>query len=332
MKLNQKNYFKGKKVLITGGLGFIGSNLAHQLVRQGAQVTLLDTLLSGHGGNPFNIDGIKKEVDWIKGDIRNENLLNRLLKNQEFLFNIAAQTSHTDSMKNPFLDTDINNRGQLLILETCKKINPTIRIVYCSTRAIYGSQPKRTINEESHPNPLDIYSVDKLSGEYYHKIYSKVFGLKTVILRLANAYGPRAQMKEPSFGILNWFMRLAIDGEQIRIFGDGKQIRDYLFVDDAIEAFLTAAKSNFINGEVFNIGSGKGIPLINIVKKTVQIAGKGKIVYVPWPNTNKKIDVGDFIADIRKIKSKLGWHSKTDLETGLQKTIEFYKQYKNHYW
>lgn len=326
------NFYKGKKVLITGGLGFLGSNLAHRLAELGAKVTALDCLLKVHGGNPFNFQGIGRRARWIKGDIRNAPLVKKLVKDQDVLFNIAAQTSHTDSMENPLLDVDINNRGQINLLEACRRINPGIRIVYCSTRAVYGSTTEKIISEKVLPNPLDIYSVDKLAGEHYHKIYSTVFGLNATILRVANGYGPRAQMKQPSFGILNWFIRLAIDNGEIRIFGDGMQIRDYAYVDDIVEAFLKTGASNHLRGEVLNVGSGKGVPLIEIVKQIVKIAGKGRIVYVPWPEKNKKIDVGDFIADVGKIQKATGWEAKTDLKTGLKKTIEFYEKNKKHYW
>lgn len=329
--MNYTNFFKSKKIVITGGLGFLGSNLAHRLSALGAKTTLVDCLLKVHGGNPFNFKGIRNS-QWIKGDIRNSNLMAKVLKGQDVLFNIAAQTSHTDSMQNPFLDVDINTKGQINLLETCRRVNPGIRIVYCSTRAIYGSANKRVIDEETLPNPLDIYSADKYAGENYHKIYAKVFGLNATILRVANGYGPRAQMQQPSFGILNWFTRLAIDDQEIKIFGDGKQVRDYAYVSDIVEAFLMAAASQDVKGEIFNVGSGRGVPLIDIVKKIVKTAGKGKIMHVPWPETNKKIDVGDFIADVRKIRKKLGWQVKVKLEEGLQETIGFYEKNKSQFW
>jgi len=330
--VNLSKIYAGKKVVITGGLGFLGSGLALELNRLGAKVTVLDSLLDHHGGNPFNLNGILKEIKWVKEDIRNANVMRRVLKGQDFLFNIAAQTSHTDSMKNPFLDVDINTKGQIVLLETIRKMNPSIRIIYCSTRAVYGQSSKKIIDEEVVPNPLDIYATHKLAGEYYHRIYGRVHGLNATILRVANGYGPRAQMKAPSFGILNWFIRLALDNSEIKIFGDGKQVRDYVYVDNITEAFLRVAARDDLKGEIFNVGSGVGIPLIDIVKNIVRIAGKGKIVHVPWPSTNKKIDVGDFIADVRKITKKVGWQSKTSLEDGLTQTIQYYKKYRSHYW
>ncbi len=327
-----QSFYKGKKVLVTGGLGFLGSNLTHRLVELGATVTVLDCILPGHGGNLFNISDIKKSVKFFKGDIRNKPLVNRLIKNQNILFNIAAQTSHTDSMKNPWLDVDINTRGQITLLEACKNLNPKIRIVYCSTRAVYGAVTAKIIHEEILPQPLDVYAVNKLAGEHYHRVYSKVFGLNATILRVANGYGPRAQMKEPSFGILNWFIRLALDDAEIKIFGDGKQVRDYVYVDDIVDAFLKTAQNENISGQVLNIASGKGLPLIDIVKEVVRIAGTGKIIHVPWPATNKKIDVGDFIADVRKIKKHTSWTSHTPLADGLQETIDFYRFNKKHFW
>ncbi len=328
----KSDFYNGKRALITGGLGFLGSNLAQELVLRGARVTLLDNLLPVHGGNPFNVANIKKEARWVKGDIRDAALVKKLVKGQDFLFNIAAQTSHTDSMKTPFLDIDINTRGQMTLLEACRTVNPGIRAVYCSTRAIYGSSAKTRIDEATPPNPLDIYSVNKLAGEHYHKIYSSVHGLNATILRVANGYGPRAQMLQPSFGILNWFIRLAIGDETIRIFGDGKQVRDYAYVRDIIEAFLIVGQRNDLKGRIYNVGSGKGVPLIDIVKEVVRLAGKGKIVHVPWPETNKKIDVGDFIADIRKIQKDTGWKARVPLRDGLRETIGFYEANRKRYW
>lgn len=327
-----EKFYQKKKVLITGGLGFLGSNLAHRLAELGAEITLVDCLLDLHGGNSFNIKDISKKVCWIKGDIRDPVLMQETLKGQEILFNIAAQTSHTDSIDHPFLDVDINAKGQIVLLETCKSVCPSIRIVYCSTRAIYGSSPKKLVDEDCPPNPMDIYSINKLAGEYYHQIYHKVHNINAMILRVANGYGPRAQMKQPSFGILNWFTRLAVDDQEIKIFGDGKQVRDYVYVRDIVNAFLKVGASDHLRGEILNVGSGQGVPLIDIVKQIVQIAGKGKIVHVPWPEKNKKIDVGDFIADISKIQKAIQWKPEISLETGLKETVEFYKNHKKHYW
>ena len=326
------DFYKGKKVLVTGGLGFLGSNLACRLAGLGAKVTLLDCLLPGHGGNLFNMADFKKSARFVKGDIRNKPLMERLVKGQDVLFNIGAQTSHTDSMKNPYLDVDINTRGQINLLEACKKANPGIRVVYCSSRAVYGSVSKRVIDEETVPRPLDVYATNKLAGEHYHRVYAKVFGLNATILRVANGYGPRAQMKEPSFGILNWFIRLALDDAQIKIFGDGKQVRDYVYVDDITDAFLKTGRNMKIPGETLNIASGRGLPLITIVKEVVRLAGTGRIVPVPWPDTNKKIDVGDFIAEVSKAGRLIGWRATTPLRDGLEETIAFYRQNKKRYW
>ncbi len=327
-----EKFYKNKNILITGGLGFLGSNLAIRLSELGAKVTILDCLLKIHGGNLFNIQPVRKEINFVRGDIRNAALVNKLIKGQDFLFNIAAQTSHTDSMEQPFLDGDINSKGQLNLLEACRRLNPSIRAVYCSSRAIYGSSPKKLIDEGTAPNPLDVYSVHKLAGEHYHKIYNKVHGIKTLILRVANGYGPRAQMKAPSFGILNWFIRLALDNMEIKIFGDGKQMRDYVYVVDIVQSFLQAGASEHFNGDIYNVGSGRGVSLVNIVREIVTTAGRGKIVYVSWPDTNKKIDVGDFVADVSKIKSEIGWQPEISLREGLEKTIEFYRLNKKRYW
>lgn len=329
---NLESTYHGKKILITGGLGFLGSNLANRLVELGSKVTLLDSFLPLHGANLFNVRKIARKVRMVKGDIRNASLMKRLVKGQDIIFNIAAQTSHTDSIERPFLDVDINARGQINLLESCRKFAPETRVVYCSSRAVYGSAPVRRVSEKCPPNPMDIYAVNKLAGEHYHQIYSRVHNLKTVVLRVSNGYGPRAQMKQPSFGILNWFIRLAVDDSDIKIFGDGNQVRDYLHVDDISSAFLIAGARVFAGCPVYNVGTGRGIRLIEIVKKIVRIAGKGRIVHVPWPAKNKKIDVGDFIADVTKIKRDLDWTDSVPLDQGLQKTITYYQKHKSHYW
>lgn len=324
--------YTGKKVLITGGLGFLGSNLALGLAELGADVTVVDNFLALHGANAFNVEPMRKQIKSVKGDIRNAALMKKLLKGKDFLFGIAAQTSHTDSVDHPQLDADINVRGQLNLLETCRAVNPGVKIIYCSTRAVYGSSKKPVIDEATVPNPMDIYSVHKLAGEYYHQLYHKVHGLKTVILRVANGYGPRAQMKAPSFGILNWFTRLALDNKEIKIFGDGKQLRDYVYVGDIVQAFLKVGASKRFGGDIYNVGSGSGVSLVNIVQEIVTISGRGSIVYVSWPDKNKKIDVGDFVADVAKIRADIGWQPTVSLHDGLKATIEYYLKYKKRYW
>lgn len=325
-------FYRGRKVLVTGGLGFLGSNLSRRLAELGAQVTALDCRLPAHGANLFNLKGVEDRVKWADGDIRDAALVERLVGENEVLFNFAAQTSHTDSMQNPHLDADINTKGQLNLLQAARLRNPSIRLVYCSTRAVYGASSDKVVSEDSALNPLDVYAAHKLAGEHYHRIYGAVFGLNAVILRVANGYGPRAQMKAPSFGILNWFVRLAVDGQEIKIFGDGRQVRDYVFVDDICEAFAEAGARSDLRGETFNIGSGEGVPLIDIVHKILKIAGKGKTVHVPWPETNKKIDVGDFVADVRRIRGKTGWKPTVSLDDGLRRTVEFYEKNRKEYW
>lgn len=325
-------YFKNKKILITGGLGFTGSNLAHRLVELNAEVTLLDCLLEAHGGNLFNVDDIQTKVRIVQGDIRDEKIVNECVQGQDILFNIAAQTSHTDSIQHPHLDVDINNKGQINLLEACRKLNSNIRVVYCSTRAVYGKGAQGLVNEQAPCHPLDIYAANKFVGEHYHKIYHSVHGLNCVILRMGNSYGPRGQMKQPSFGILNWFTRLAIENQEIKMFGEGQQVRDYIYIEDAVEAFLALASSTISNAEIFNIGSGQGVALVDIVKEILRIAGKGRIQFVPWPEQNKKIDVGDFIADIQKIQNTISWQPTISLSDGIQKMIQYYEKNKQHYW
>lgn len=327
-----KNEFKEKNILITGGLGFIGSNLAHRLVPLGAHITLVDALIPDYGGNSFNIEGIKNDVKVNISDIRDRDKMDQLVRNQDYIFNLAGQVSHIDSMRDPFTDLDMNCQGQLSVLEACRKNNPTVKIIFTSTRQIYG-KPEYLPVDEKHPfRPTDINGINKMAGEMYHLLYNNVHRIKTVSLRLTNTFGPRQLMKHNRQGFIPWFIRQVIDGEEVKIFGDGNQKRDMNYVDDVVDALLLAAINEKANGEMFNLGGNEVISLLDFVKLLIEIAQNGSYSIVPFPEERKKIDIGDFYCNWRKIEGSLGWKPTISIKEGLTRTIEYYKRFKNYYW
>ncbi len=327
-----ENEFKGRSILITGGLGFIGSNLAHRLVPLGGHVTLVDALIPDYGGNSFNIKGIEETVKLDISDIRNQGRMDQLVRNQDYIFNLAGQVSHIDSMQDPFTDLDMNCQGQLAVLEACRKNNPTVKIIFASTRQIYG-KPEYLPVDEKHPlRPTDINGINKIAGEMYHLLYNNVYGIRTVSLRLTNTFGPRQLMKHNRQGFIPWFIRQVIDGKEVKIFGDGNQKRDMNYVDDVVDALLLAAINEKANGEVFNLGGDEVISLLDFVKLLIEIVQNGSYSIVPFPEERKRIDVGDFYCNWRKVKDYLGWKPMISIKEGLTSTIQYYKKFKNYYW
>lgn len=324
--------FAGARVLITGGLGFIGSNLARRLVELGAQVTLVDSLIPEYGGNLYNIAGIEDRVRVNIADVRDEYSMNYLVQGQDFLFNLAGQTSHLDSMRNPYTDLDINCRAQLSILEACRKNNPRIIIVYASTRQIYGKPDYLPVDERHLLHPVDVNGINKMAGEWYHILYNNVYGIRSCALRLTNTYGPRMRVKDARQTFLGVWIRQVIEGKPIQVWGDGKQLRDFTYIDDCVEAMLLAAVHPAAAGQIFNLGGLEVINLRDLAALTVEVAGGGSYEIVPYPADRKPIDIGDYYADDRRIRSMLGWQPRIDLRTGLARTIAFYREHRQHYW
>jgi len=324
--------FTSKRVLITGGLGFIGSNLAMRLIGSGAKVTLVDSLIPEYGGNLWNVDSIKDQVQINICDVRDEHAMKYLVKGQDFLFNLAGQTSHLDSMNNPFPDLEINARAQLSILESCRHHNPDIKLVFASTRQMYGV-PQYLPVDERHPlKPVDVNGINKMAGEWYHLVYNNVYGIRASVLRLTNTYGPRMRVVDARQTFLGIWIRKLLEGAPIQVFGDGKQIRDFNYVDDVVEALVLAARSEDANGEIFNLGAEDPVNLKDTAELLIKVADTGSYAIVPFPADRKAIDIGDFYADYRKIRAKLGWKPAIHLEEGLRRTVEYYKRYANHYW
>jgi UDP-glucose 4-epimerase len=320
----------GKKVLITGGLGFIGSNLARRLVALGAQVTLVDSLIPEYGGNLFNIAGIEDKVRVNISDVRDEHSMKYLVQGQDILFNLAGQTSHMDSMHDPLTDLEINARAQLFILEACRRYNPDIKIVFASTRQVYG-KPQYLPVDEHHPlRPVDINGVNKLAGEWYHLLYHDVYGLRTVVLRLTNTIGPRMRVKDARQTFLGVWIRLLVEGKPFEVW-DGGQLRDFTYVDDAVEAFLLAAVHEDADGRVFNLGGDGAISLKELADLLVAVNGGGTYVVRTFPADRKRIDIGDFYADDRCIRATLGWSPRTPLRQALACTLAYYREHLSHY-
>ena len=326
-----QDVFKGKNVLITGGLGFIGSNLARYLVALEANVTIVDSLIWAYGGNRFNICDIEDKMHVNIGDIRDRHSMDELVKGKDYLFNLAGQVSHIDSMKDPFTDLEINTTSQLSILESCRKNNPDIKIVYASSRQIYG-KPEYLPVDEKHPvKPTDVNGVNIMSGEWYHILYNNVYGIKACSLRMTNVYGPRQLIKHNRQGFIAWFVRLAVENKKIQIFGDGAQKRDLNYVDDVCRALLRAGALEESSGKIYNLGSDEVVSLKDLTEALIDVAGAGSYELIPWPDEKKKIDIGDYYGDFSKIRNELNWQPKVSLRDGLQKTVEYYKKYIDKY-
>ena len=323
---------KGSRVLIIGGLGFIGSNLAIALVKKGAEVTILDNLTPNLGGNLFNIEPVKDKVDIHVSDIRDRLAVEQLVKEKEYIFHLARQTDHILSLTDPFPDIDINVRGTAILLEACKKYNPRVRLIYTGTRGQYGKAVKLPVSEDAPTNPRGIYEITNLTAEKMIQVYHDVHGIQSVMLRLTNVYGPRSQMKHDHYGIVNWFIRLAIDNETIPVYGDGKLKRDFLSIDDAVRAIILCAQTKACFGEIINVGNDKPDTFLTLVKSIIRIAGKGRFIFTPFSPERASQEPGDFASDITKIKRLTGWKPNVSLAKGLAETIAYYKKYTKYYW
>ncbi len=326
------NTFRNTRCLITGGLGFIGSNLAHRLVDLGAEVLLVDSLIPDYGGNLFNIRGIEDRVQINVADVRDPSSMAYLVQGQDFLFNLAGQVSHTDSMRDPFTDLEINVRSQLSILEACRHYNPGVKVVFASTRQIYGIPDRLPVDERHIAHPTDVNGINKMAGEWYHIVYNNVYGVRACSLRLTNTYGPRLLVRHNRQGFIGWFLHIALHNQEIQLFGGGHQKRDFTYVDDVVDAFLRAAASDEANGRVFNLGGLEPVSLRDFSAMLVEICGRGRFREVPFPPERKRIDIGDFYADWSKIERLLGWRPTVDLREGLQRTVDYYREYGEHYW
>ena len=315
--------FRGKKVLITGGAGFIGSNLAHRMVQEGADVMLLDSMIEGYGANLHNLDGIKDRVHINFSDMRDEHTLKYVVREKDYIFHMAGQVSHQDSMNDPFMDLAVNARGTLALLEACRVNAPHAVLVYASTRQIYG-KPEYLPVDEKHPLlPPDVNGINKLAAEQYMRLYNHVYDIPTVSLRLTNTYGPRQLISNARQGVIGWFVNRALLGETIQLYGGGGQLRDFNYVDDVVEAMCLAAENKYAYGHVYNL-AGERASLKTVAETLISITGKGSIEVIPFPDERKKIDIGDFYGDSSMFEGITGWQAKTTLERGLKNMIDYY--------
>ena len=320
-----------KKVLITGGLGFIGSNLARRLVHEGAEVTVVDSLIPEYGGNPRNLHDIKDQVAINFSDVRDPFSMNQLVQGQDYLFNLAGQTSHLDSMENPFTDLDINAKAQLSILEACRMHNPEIRIVFASTRQIYGKPQYLPVDEKHPSHPIDINGVNKMAGEWYHIVYNDVYGIPSSVLRLTNTYGPRMRIKDARQTFLGIWIRNLLEGKPIHVFGDGRQRRDYNYVDDVVDALLLAATRPEAEGKIFNLGAPEPLTLEDTAKLMCELIEGANYEKIPFPEDRKAIDVGDFVCNYKAFQSAFGWEPKVDFRQGISKSVKYFRNNLSHY-
>ena len=324
-------FFRDKRVLITGGLGFIGSNLAYRLVALGADVLLVDSLIPEYGGNIYNVHGLEDRLRVNIADMRDEHGLRYLVQGQDVIFNLAGQVSHTDSMTDPYTDLEINARSQLSLLEACRHGNPAAKVVFASTRQIYG-RPEYLPVDERHPlQPADVNGINKLAGEWYHMVYHQVYGLRTVSLRLTNTYGPRMRIRDARQTFIGWWFRQLLEGKTLTIFGDGLQVRDFNYVDDVIEALLMVAAHEVADGQIYNLGSDDPINLLNLARLLIEVNGGGDFELLPFPADRKRIDIGDYYGDYRRIRSKLGWRPLVGLRDGMTRTMDYFRANLEHY-
>jgi UDP-glucose 4-epimerase len=329
--VDYRGFYRDRPVMITGGLGFIGSNLARRLVELGADILLVDSLIDDYGGHLFNIDGIESKVRVNIADIRQDTTMNYLVRDREVIFNLAGQVSHIDSMRDPYNDLEINCRSQLTLLEACRNHNPAAKVVFAGTRQVYGKPDHLPVDETHLVRPTDINGINKVAGEYYHLVYNNVFGVRACSLRLTNIYGPRQLVRHNRQGFIGWFVRLVVEDREIQIFGDGLQLRDFVYVDDAADAFLRAGATDAVNGHVFNVGGAQPISHLELVTLLIETAGTGAYRLVEWPADKKAIDIGSFYADSTRFRQTTGWEPVTTLRDGLAQTIAYYRQHLPRY-
>ena len=331
MTVDHRDFYRGRHVLITGGLGFIGSNLARRLVALGADVLIVDSLLPDYGGSLFNVAGLEDRLRVNIADVRQGTTMNYLVRGREVIFNLAGQVSHIDSMRDPHTDLDINCRSQLTILEACRQHNPETKVVFAGTRQIYGRPDRLPVDETHLVRPTDINGINKAAGENYHIVYNNVFGVRACSLRLTNVYGPRQLIRHNRQGFIGWFIRLALEGREIQIYGDGSQVRDFVYVDDVSDAFLRAGCCDECNGDVFNVGGTEPISHRDLVALLLTAAGQGTMQFVAWPDEKRRIDIGSFYSDSTKFMKATGWQPEVSLAEGFTRTLEYYREHFAQY-
>lgn len=324
--------FTGKSVLVTGGMGFIGSTLSIALARAGARVTVVDAMIPEYGGNAFNLEPVRDRVDVNFGDVCDEHAMRWLVRGQDYIFHLAGQVSHVLSLTNPYLDIEYNIKGTVVLMEAVRHYNPSARVVFTGTRGQYGPAVRLPVAEDAPTNPRGLYEISNLTAEKIIQVYDSTHGVHSVLLRLTNIYGPRAQMKHAQYGVVNWFVRQALDGETVRVFGDGQIQRDFLYVDDCVGAILAAAVCPQARGEILNVGIDKPTTFLELAHEVIRAAGSGRWEYAPFSAERKAQEPGNFYSDVSKIRRLTGWTPATELADGLRRTADYYRRHAKHYW
>ncbi len=324
--------YQSKRVLITGGIGFIGSNLARRLADCGAQITLVDSLIPQYGGNFFNIEDLLDRVSVNVCDVRDRYAMSYLVQDKDYLFNLAGQTSHIDSMTDPYSDLEINATAQLSILEACKTANKEIKLIFASTRQLYGRPDYLPVDEKHPVRPVDVNGINKLAGEWYHLLYNNVYGIRACALRLTNTYGPGMRVKDARQTFLGIWVRQLLERKSIKVFGTGEQLRDFNYVDDVVDALLMAGENAVADGKIYNLGSAEVVSLKTLADTLVGMGDGNGYELVSFPPDRKAIDIGDYYSDFSLISQELGWSPRTTLAEGLRRTVEFYRVNHSYYW
>ena len=330
--LELREKLSGKRVMITGGLGMIGSTIANKLVNYNAIITIVDACIEPYGSNMFNLESIRDKVSISITDIRDKEAMKFLVRDQNIIFNLAGQVSHNHSIDDPFLDASINYIGHLNVVENVRKFNPKARILFSGSRLQFGPIERNPVDENHPTRPKTPYAFNKTVAENMYRFYYEVHGIPSVVFRIANPYGSRCQMKHSQYSIVNFFIRQAMENKTLTIFGDGEQLRDYIYVEDLADAFLLASVNDEAKGQLFNVGSGVGTKFKDMVNTVVDVVGNGKVVYVPWPDNYLNVETGDYVTNITKISKTLNWEPSIKLREGIKKTYQFYKHHYDHYF
>lgn len=326
-----REFYADKRVLVTGGLGFIGSNLTIALTELGAEVLVVDSLIPQFGGDLYNVAPVRDRVRVNISDLRDVDSLRVLVRDQDVIFHLAGQVSHGDSMRDPELDLGVNCVSTINLVEACRQHNPGAVLVYTSTRQVYG-RPQRLPVDEDHPTvPVDVNGINKLAAEYYHLLYHRTYDLRSVVLRLTNTYGPRQQIRNDRQAMAGIFLRLALQRQKIRLYGNGEQRRDFNYVDDVVQALLLSARTPACWGRVFNLGADRHYSLREFVELLRELNGV-EWELVPFPADRKLIDIGDYYGDDRRFREATGWAPKVDLREGLERSLAFFWREREHYW
>jgi UDP-glucose 4-epimerase len=325
--------FVGRTVMVTGGMGFIGSNLVRRLIALGAEVHVVDSMIDGSGANRFNLPDVEDRFRVHTFDIGNAGALRPLLASCDLVFNLAAQINHLQSVSDPARDLALNAESHLRFLEACRVSGGRMKVVFTSTRQVYGAQEQLPVNERATPQPCDINGVHKLCAEWYHLLYHRLHGVRTTVLRLSNVYGPRMPIRlDASTPLMGRFVCKVLEGERLDVFGDGSQVRDVLEVEDAVDGLIAAARTPAADGEIINLSGTEVTTVGQIAQMVIDAAGAGSLRLLPFPSARQAIDIGSIYLDCTKASRLLDWRPRVSLRDGLARSIAFYRENRSHYW